>query len=103
MMTKYRCRNDFVLFRLVNRGQIRGLAIPDRAAEGKERVVVATGPDVKGLEPGDRILVIGTIGQDTIPLPNERDLYLTKQANVALVDVTDYPPKSIPCSPEEAG
>ncbi len=102
-MSKYRCRNDFVLFRLVNRGQLRGVVMPDVAAEGKERVVVAFGPDVKDLEVDDRVLVIGQIGVDTIQLPNDRDLYMTKAANVALVVTEGESVKSIPCSAEEAG
>lgn len=81
----YRPRNDFVLFRIVNKGEVRGIAMPDNAAQGKESIVVAVGPDVNGLKPGDRIMTIGTPGQDVISLPNERGLLLTKQANVVLV------------------
>lgn len=79
-------RNDFVLFRIVNLGAIRKIAMPDQAVQGKERIVVAVGPKVEGLAVGDKVYVIGSMGQDVIPFPGERDLYLTKEANVALVE-----------------
>jgi hypothetical protein len=46
---KYQPRNDFVVFQQRNKGTLRGVAIPDRAAEGKELVVVAVGPMVEDL------------------------------------------------------
>jgi len=82
---KYRCRSNFVLFRLIDKGMVGSIATPQISAQGKERVVEAIGPDVLNLAVGDKILVIGTIGQDTIPLPNEVGLYMTRDGNVALV------------------
>lgn len=81
----YRCRNGFVLYRIVNKGTLGLVAIPDRAAEGKERRVVAFGPDVKDLAVGDVILVIGEPGQDMVQLTDEKDLWMTKEQNVAVV------------------
>jgi hypothetical protein len=82
---KYQPRNDFVVFQQRNKGTLRGVAIPDRAAEGKELVVVAVGPMVEDLEVGDLVLVIGQVGQETVALPNERDLYMTRETNVVLI------------------
>ena len=81
----YRCRNDFVLIRVINKGQAHGLAMPDKSAEGKERVVEAVGPKVDNLKVGDKVFVIGSMNQDVISLPGERDLFLTRETNVVLV------------------
>lgn len=81
----YRCRGDFVLYRMVNKGIVNGVVMPDIASQGKERVVVAVGPKVEGLNVGDVILVIGTPGEDLVQLADERDIWMTREANVALV------------------
>lgn len=44
------------------------------------------GPDVKDeLKPGDEVLLIGTVGQDVVQLPREKDLLVTRERNVILV------------------
>lgn len=85
----YRCRSDFVLFRLVDRGSVGSIATPQISQQGKERIVLAIGPDVEDLNVGDRVLVIGSVGSDVVPLPNESGIYMTRQANVALVVIGD--------------
>lgn len=82
---KYHPRNDFVLYRMVDKGTVRGIHVPQQAAQGKEMTIVAVGPDVVGIKPGDVVMAIGAYGQDLIALPNEKDLLLTKQANIVLV------------------
>ena len=82
---KYRPRNDIVLIHRIDKGQVRGVAMPDMAAEGKELQVEACGPDVEDLQPGDVVLAIGTPGQDLIRLPGEHALFATKQQNVLMV------------------
>lgn len=99
----YRPRNDFVLYRVVNRGMHRGVVMPDRAAQGKDHVVVAVGPKVVDLKPGDHVKVIGTPGQDVVPLPDDSSLFLTREQNVVLVVDAEPQAKAVPCSPEEAG
>lgn len=81
----YRCRNDFVLIRVINKGKAHGLAMPDKSAEGKERIVEAIGPKVEDLKVGDKVFVIGTNNQDVIALPGEVSLFLTREANVVLI------------------
>ena len=85
----YLPRNDFVLFRIVNKRVVRGLLMPDASAQGQERVVVAVGPKVENLNVGDKVLVIGVVGQDTVPLPSDPSLYLTRESNIALVETDD--------------
>ena len=85
-MNKFVPRNDYVLVRKVMLGETpSGIAVADGTIEGMEYRVVAVGPKVKGLLEDDRVLMIGTIGQDIAYLPNSRDLMLTKETNVALV------------------
>ena len=81
----YRPRNEFVLFRRVDRGSVRGVAVPEASAQGKELVIEAIGPEVEDLAIGDIVLAIGTMGEDVVPVPNEHDLYLTRQSNVVAV------------------
>lgn len=81
---KYTPRNDFVLMRVEER-TVGKLHMPDKAQEGKATFVVACGPDVTGLEPGDRVLAIGTPGEDLVRLPGESRLFVTRQANVICV------------------
>lgn len=79
-------RNDFVLVRIVSIGETEsGIQLPDYSIEGKEFVVDAIGPDVENLNVGDKILAIGTIGQDLVYLPRRKDLFLTKQNNIVVV------------------
>ena len=78
-------RNDFVLVRIVQLKEVGGLAMPDIAIQGKCFVVVAVGPDVKDLEPGDRVLMIGSEGVHYYPLPSSKDLLVIKQDHVVLV------------------
>ena len=86
MTKKYRCRKDFVLFRFVDKGKSSGgVHIPEIAEQGKQRVIVAIGKDVDDLFIGDEVLVIGAIGENVIPLPDEKDLFMTRENNVALV------------------
>ena len=86
---KYRPRGDFVIYKVVDKGQVRGIAMPDAAAEGKQRVVVAKGPKVENLEVGDIILTCGQPGVDLTRLPEEHDLFITREANVVLVIVDE--------------
>lgn len=81
----YQPRNDFVLFKMVDTGSVRGILVPERSAQGKERIIVAVGPKVDGLKVGDKVLAIGTAGMDLIALPNDKDLFLTREQNVVLV------------------
>ena len=85
MNLKFVPRNDFVLFRLVDRQMVRGVYVPQVSAQGKERVIEAIGPKVEDLKVGDKVFVIGEVGVDVVALPNDKDLYLTKQINVVLV------------------
>ena len=80
----YKPRGDFILYQSINRGQVRGIAMPDQAAEGKDLIIVAVGPDVKDLQPGDRVLVIGTPGETVSRVPGTNYL-LTRQANAVIV------------------
>ena len=80
----YKPRGDFILYESVNRGQLRGIAMPDQATEGKDLFVVAVGPDVKDLKPGDQVLVIGTPGETVSRVPGTNYL-LTRQANAVIV------------------
>lgn len=90
-------RNDFVLVRICDLGMVRGVAMPEQAIHGKEFVVVAYGPDVKDLAIGDKVQMIGKMGEDYAPLPSHRDLIVIKQANIILrVGVAaDLSPRSV--------
>ena len=85
-MISYRPRNDFVLLESRPRGLTKdGLALPDISGESKEWFVIATGPLVEDLERGDKVLVMGAIGQDVAVLPMAKNLFATKQSNVLLI------------------
>lgn len=87
MAKKYLPRNDFVVFTVIDHGKVGNIITPQKSAQGKERIIVAVGPDVKDLKPGDSVYIIGTLGQDTIALPDEPNLYLTRQSNVILTAI----------------
>ena len=84
-MLTYKPRNDFVVFELIDLGMVGGVHVPDRSAHGKERIIRAVGPDVKGLDVGQKVFVIGTMGEDVVPIPDKKQYYLTKQSNVVLI------------------
>ena len=85
MKKVYKPRNDFVLYRVVDRGHVRGISMPEAAAQGKDLIIEAIGPDVVGLSIGDKVLAVGTRGQDVIEMPSEKGLLLTRQSNVVLI------------------
>jgi co-chaperonin GroES (HSP10) len=86
VMIKYIPRNDFVLIRMVKRQVTAlGVALPDKSRESTDLFIQAVGPDVTDLEIGDQVLAIGTPGEDLVLLPREKDLVMTKQANILCV------------------
>ncbi len=86
MAVRYRPRNDLVLVRKIDVGQTReGIMMPEVSIQGKKFQVEAMGPDVDDLDVGDFVMMIGKPGDDYYPLPNENDLIVIHQKNVALV------------------
>lgn len=87
----FKPRNEFVLLRKCDLGEERGIAIPDIAAQGKQCVVVAMGPDVnkkerpEELKIGDIVMTIGSIGDNYYPLPNDKDLMVFNERNIVLI------------------
>ena len=81
----YKPRNDFVVFRAVKQGSVRGVAMPDSAAEDERYFIVAVGPKAEGLKPGDEVYAIGRLRENWMLIPGTRDLVLTRETNVALV------------------
>lgn len=91
-------RNDFVLIRKtydeITKG---GIAVPQKSAEGAKFYVVATGPDVKGLKIGQRVVMCVSNPNEhfAFPIPREQELYAVKQEvlGVAIdeVEVPDPP------------
>ena len=83
---EYRPRNDYCLIRRDTLGRTpSGIAVGDETLEGIEHVVVAKGPDVVDLEIGDKVMMIGSKGEDYAFVPRERNLLVIKQANIILV------------------
>ena len=79
-------RNDYVLVKIVDLGKSPGgVLTPQAAIEGKEFFVEAKGPDVKHLEVGDKVLMIGVLKEDYAYLPSSKDLILIKQANIPII------------------
>jgi len=82
----FKCRNDFVLIRVVDVGMSEGgVAIPQISIQGKEFHVEAVGPDVNELEVGDKVMMIGKQWNEYYPLPNCKDLLVIKQEFIVLV------------------
>jgi len=81
-----RPRGEYVLLRLKRPGQTpTGIAVPDDSVEGHTWFILAVGPQVGDLEPGQRVLIMGAVGQDIAHVPNQKDIYITKQQNILLV------------------
>lgn len=79
-------RNDYVIIEVVNRGETpSGISVSAYSLEGKDYFVHAKGPAVEHLEVGDKVLAIGTLGEDYAYLPNSSTLFMVKQANIPLV------------------
>lgn len=79
-------RNDYVLVRKILRNLTpSGIAVPNKSAQGADYRIVAWGPDVKDLEVGQNVLMVGQVGLDYAYLPNSSDLCIIKQANIVLV------------------
>lgn len=84
MAVKYNPRGDFVLFRVTKRDKVLGIAMPQQSEQSIERTVVSFGPDVKDLQVGDKVLVIGHMGETVVEIPREKDLLITRQSNIIL-------------------
>lgn len=91
MKTVYHPRNDFVVIRIVERGQTPGgVLTPEQSVEGKHFFVEAIGPKVEGLKIDDRVVLLGEKGRDGkpanfFPLPNASNLIAIQEEFVALV------------------
>ena len=83
--TVWKPRNDWCLVRIVDLGEVRGIAMPDTAIQGKEFVIVAVGEEVDDLEAGNKVLMMGKQAVEFFPLPNSKDLIVIKQEHVVLV------------------
>lgn len=79
--TTFHPRGNAVICRLIqlDKDKETGLYLPQVSQEGKQHVVVAVGPDVKGLEPGDKVLAMGTFRVDWDFLPGFRDLFIIRE------------------------
>lgn len=85
-MPTYKARLDFVVYQFHKKALTKsGLAIPDRSLEGQECTVVSIGPKVENLKVGDKIQLLSTDRTMTTQIPDERDLFLTRDGNIALV------------------
>lgn len=74
-----------VLVRIEQRSEVGGIAMPDIAVEGKRFVIEAAGPDVKGLEAGDEVLMLGARNVTYFEVPGSQNLIVLKQEHVVLV------------------
>ena len=81
-----RTRSDIVLIRIkfLDKDPTTGVALPQRSAEAAEYVVEATGPQVTDLHIGDKVEVVGDKASFNL-IPRHSDLFVTREANVALV------------------
>jgi hypothetical protein len=85
MECTYQPRNDFVICKVVPRGKSQGgIAIPEIGAAGMSTFVVAVGPQVQDLKPGDEILVATSsgVGYDVADV---KDHFATKQEFITCV------------------
>ena len=84
---KFQPRNDWVLIRIVEVGVTeQGIAMPASAIEGKEFHVIAAGPDVKDLKPGNKVLMIGQDRVNYFKVPASKDLIVIREEHVVLVE-----------------
>lgn len=85
MSRVYKPRNDLVIVRQSKREQIGAIRLPDHSADSIKLTVEAFGPDVKDLEVGQEVLMLGTVGETFVPVPGARDLFMLRQGAVACV------------------
>ena len=87
MVTKpnFQLRGDLVLVRKQKRGIVRGLAMPERSAEGMDFFVEGFGPDVQDLKLGDQIMLMGKGTEQFYPCPGYPNHLVAKQELVAYV------------------
>ena len=84
-MITYRTRNDWVLVRIIEVGQVRGIKMPQSSINGKEFHVEGIGPKVEGLKVGDKVLMTGNINIHYHQVPNVNNLIIVKQESVVLI------------------
>lgn len=78
-------RNDFVLVRIIDKGETpSGIAVSDFSQEGKIYVVESVGSKVENLKKGDKVLVIGAENTTYSFLPNSRDMFIAKECFIPL-------------------
>lgn len=74
-------RHDIVIIRKVARGKsIGGVELPEISKEGVRFIVVAVGPEVNDLKPGDEVVPGGpTAKAEFYPIPGCPDLSAIKE------------------------
>lgn len=82
----YRPRGAYVLISIQTVEKTSGgVAVPQWSIQGKEFIVIAIGPEVKDLNVGDKVLMLGKQDVDFFPLPNSSTLLVIPQGLVVLV------------------
>jgi co-chaperonin GroES (HSP10) len=78
--TIYKPRGDRVLLRKVKIEESEsGLAFPDYSIEGSYYLVEAIGKEVKEVELGDKVLLVGKENLQWAYIPNTKDLIITRE------------------------
>ena len=83
---RYEPRGAMVIIRKVKqKAQVRGLAMPERSAEGTNFFVEAVGPEVKDLKKGQQVMLGGPADDMFFPMPGEPDLIIAPQRLVMYI------------------
>ena len=76
-------RNDYCVVRVKKRDVgPDGVELPDSSLEGKDFVIEAVGVDVDNLKKGDKVLMVGSKGEDWAFIPRSNELLVIKEANI---------------------
>jgi hypothetical protein len=78
--TIYKPRGDRVLLRQVLVGETEsGIKVPDYSVHGKYYIVEAVGKEVKEVEIGDKVLMVGEENRQWAYIPQSKDLLITRE------------------------
>jgi hypothetical protein len=84
-MLTYKPRNDFVVVKMTNNPYAGRIAVSQNSPEAFRFHVIAIGPQVTGLDVGNRVYMMGSLKVDYDFMPGTKDLIQIREKMITVI------------------